>query len=176
MRDKWDERRGASTYGMLTIERACTGVGDTYKSPVNRKSQASDSARKRPQDQRDDTTPPEDNIDGAAKIHMSGSRSRSSVTESDLFSSIAPYPAPIAPEGYYGMVGEFVRLVEPHTEADPNLLLISFLVYAGNCIRPQSTRMGKRGHTPHEPVRLRSGTNINGQERYGSRASRHILP
>lgn len=45
-----------------------------------------------------------------------------------------PWPAPIGVEGHYGLAGEFVRLVEPHTEADPNWLLILFLVYAGNVI------------------------------------------
>ncbi|MCC6389108.1 MAG: helix-turn-helix transcriptional regulator [Bryobacterales bacterium] len=45
-----------------------------------------------------------------------------------------PWPAPIGIEGHYGLAGEFVRLVEPHTEADPNWLLILFLVYAGNVI------------------------------------------
>jgi hypothetical protein len=43
-----------------------------------------------------------------------------------------PWPAPIGEEGHYGLAGEFVRLVEPHTEADPNWLLVLFLVYAGN--------------------------------------------
>jgi len=34
----------------------------------------------------------------------------------------------------YGLAGEFVRLVEPETEADPVALLIQFLVAAGNAI------------------------------------------
>ncbi len=39
---------------------------------------------------------------------------------------------PFSPEAFYGVAGDFVRLVEPHTEADPAALLGSFLVAAGN--------------------------------------------
>jgi hypothetical protein len=44
------------------------------------------------------------------------------------------YPSPLGPEAYYGVAGEFVRLVEPHSEADSNFTLIQFLVYAGNLL------------------------------------------
>ena len=50
----------------------------------------------------------------------------------ESFTKIAPYPKPLEPEAYYGIAGQFVRLIEPHTEADPNFLLLSFLVYTGN--------------------------------------------
>jgi primase-polymerase (primpol)-like protein len=30
MRPKWDEKRGAQTYGQMTIEKACSGVSQTY--------------------------------------------------------------------------------------------------------------------------------------------------
>lgn len=43
-----------------------------------------------------------------------------------------PYPNPIGDAAYYGVAGEFVRLVADHTEADPNVLLMLFLTYAGN--------------------------------------------
>ena len=52
--------------------------------------------------------------------------------ETSAFDRIAPYPKSLSEEAYYGIAGQFVRLVEPHTEADPNFLLISFLIYAGN--------------------------------------------
>jgi len=35
---------------------------------------------------------------------------------------------------FYGLAGDFVRLIEPHTEADKMSLLSQFLVYAGNII------------------------------------------
>jgi len=49
-------------------------------------------------------------------------------------------PAPVGPQrptldpvALYGLAGEFVRLVEPETEADPAALLFSFLLAAGHC-------------------------------------------
>jgi hypothetical protein len=43
-----------------------------------------------------------------------------------------PYPKPIGEEGYYGVIGKIVKAIEPHTEADPNFLLVNLLVAAGN--------------------------------------------
>lgn len=40
----------------------------------------------------------------------------------------------LAPEALYGLAGDFVRLVEPHTEAAPVALLMHFLVMVGNAI------------------------------------------
>ena len=40
----------------------------------------------------------------------------------------------MAPEAFYGLAGEFVRLVEPHTESDPAALLLQFLIGFGNLI------------------------------------------
>ena len=44
------------------------------------------------------------------------------------------WPAPMAPEAFHGLPGEFVRLVDPHTEADPAGLLVQFLVAVGSVI------------------------------------------
>ena len=49
--------------------------------------------------------------------------------------SLTPeWPAPMAPEAFHGLPGEFVRLVDPHTEADPAGLLVQFLVAVGSVI------------------------------------------
>jgi DNA-binding transcriptional ArsR family regulator len=40
----------------------------------------------------------------------------------------------MAPEAFHGLPGEFVRLVDPHTEADPAGLLVQFLVAVGSVI------------------------------------------
>jgi hypothetical protein len=40
----------------------------------------------------------------------------------------------LKPEALYGLAGDFVRIVEPHTEADPVALLVQFLVSFGNII------------------------------------------
>lgn len=45
---------------------------------------------------------------------------------------VVPWPKPINETGRYGIAGEFLNLIEPHTEADPNALLLTFLTYAGN--------------------------------------------
>ncbi len=45
-----------------------------------------------------------------------------------------PWPAPLAPAAFHGLAGEFVRLVEPHTEADPAAVLVQFLVAFGSCV------------------------------------------
>lgn len=43
-----------------------------------------------------------------------------------------PHPQPIGLAAHHGIVGRFVSLVSPHTEADPSFLVLLFLVYAGN--------------------------------------------
>ena len=44
---------------------------------------------------------------------------------------MSDWPAPITEHALHGLAGEFVRLVEPHTEADPIALLIQLLVAFG---------------------------------------------
>ena len=44
---------------------------------------------------------------------------------------MSDWPAPIAEQALHGPAGEFVRMVEPHTEADPIALLIQLLVAFG---------------------------------------------
>lgn len=55
-----------------------------------------------------------------------------------VFNNVAPYPAPLGEDAYYGIAGRFVQLVEPHTEADPSFMLIQFLAYAGNVLGRKS--------------------------------------
>jgi Protein of unknown function (DUF3987) len=45
-----------------------------------------------------------------------------------------PWPTPLGDDAYHGLAGEFVRLIEPHTEADAVALLVQFLCMIGNCI------------------------------------------
>ena len=46
----------------------------------------------------------------------------------------AAWPDPLEEPAYHGVVGEFVRMVEPHTEADPAALLVQFLIGIGNLV------------------------------------------
>jgi hypothetical protein len=48
--------------------------------------------------------------------------------------SSAKWPDPLAEEAFHGIAGNYVRLVEPASEADPAALLLQFLVMAGNVI------------------------------------------
>jgi hypothetical protein len=42
------------------------------------------------------------------------------------------WPDPIGDAAYIGPAGEFVALAEPHSEADPNCLLVQFLIASGS--------------------------------------------
>lgn len=44
------------------------------------------------------------------------------------------WPQPLAEEALYGLTGDIVKTIEPHTEADPAALLISYFVMFGNII------------------------------------------
>lgn len=50
--------------------------------------------------------------------------------------AVPDWPAPPADPAWRGPAGELVRLIEPHTEADPVAILIQFLVGFGNLVGP----------------------------------------
>jgi len=56
------------------------------------------------------------------------------------------WPAPLKEEAFHGLAGDFVKLIEPHTEADPAAILIQFLAAYGNCI-------GRNAYYPVESTR-----------------------
>jgi hypothetical protein len=75
------------------------------------------------------------------------------------------WPEPLAAEALQGLAGEFVRLVEPHSESDPAALLIQFLVGFGNLIGRSPPRY--RIPSPsHEPLRLASGSDLERPQGY----------
>ena len=45
-----------------------------------------------------------------------------------------PWPEPLAPEGFHGLAGELVAMLDPHTEADPVAVLLSFFVAFGGVV------------------------------------------
>ena len=47
---------------------------------------------------------------------------------------INPWPEPPRNEAFHGLLGDIVRTIEPHTEADPLALLATLLVFFGNAI------------------------------------------
>lgn len=63
------------------------------------------------------------------------------------------WPDPLGKDAYHGVVGEYVRLVDPHTEGDPAAVLIQTLICLGNAM----------GRNPHFYVEAtRHGTNLFG--------------
>jgi hypothetical protein len=57
------------------------------------------------------------------------------------------WPPPAAREAFYGLAGEVVNAIQPHTEADPHALLASLLVAVGNAIgRGAYFRVGQQRH------------------------------
>ena len=64
---------------------------------------------------------------------------------------MSDWPAPITAHALHGPAGEFVRLVEPHTEADPIALLIQLLVAFGVAAgRHAHLRIEASRHYPNE--------------------------
>jgi hypothetical protein len=112
MRDKWDEKHGAQTYGDITIARALEGRSEFYD--WNR----GDEYRR--------TT------------------SKQSGSDAEALPSRREWPTPLAAAAFHSLAGDFVRLVEPHTEADPAALLIQFLVAFGNLIGRVAYRIAER--------------------------------
>jgi hypothetical protein len=78
-----------------------------------------------------------------------GRGARAVPMDGDSAAAHGDWPEPPSPEAFHGLVGEFVRLVEPHTEADPVALLLSFFVACGNVIgrRPHFEADGARHYT-----------------------------
>lgn len=51
-----------------------------------------------------------------------------------IFKDDCEFPAPLNNDAYYGIFGDFVRKIVPHTEADPVGVLISIMVAFGNVL------------------------------------------
>lgn len=62
-------------------------------------------------------------------LDLSATRDSAAYTPADN-----PWPDPLAEAAYYGLAGEIVRALEPHTEADPAAILAQLLVLFGNCV------------------------------------------
>lgn len=109
MRPKWEERRGTDTYGEITVKGAIDRRSE-YWQPGERFA-----------DYREWTAT---------------QRGDKAAGEPDAKAWTPPantWPEPLADEAYYGLAGDFVRAVEPESEADPVAILGQFLVLFGNC-------------------------------------------
>ena len=64
---------------------------------------------------------------------------------------MSSWPEPVAEPALHGPAGEFVQLIEPHTEADPIALLVQFLVSFGVAAgRHAHLRIEASHHYPNE--------------------------
>jgi hypothetical protein len=69
------------------------------------------------------------------------------LTCDDPLSSFSSFVRPpLSDSALYGLAGEVVQAIEPHTEADPAALLISYLVMLGNACGPQPSAVGADWH------------------------------
>jgi len=127
MHDKWDTRHGSDgrTYGQMTIDKALAGRTEFYE--------------------------PGEGCEGYGAEPNAGA---THTTDAAVWTPPAPsWPAPLAPAAFHGLLGEFVRLTRPHTEADDAALAVQFLVAAGSVI----------GRGPHVGVEAdRHGLNLFG--------------
>lgn len=61
------------------------------------------------------------------------------------------WPEPLGQQAYYGLAGDIVRAIQPHSESDPVALLIQTLVAFGNVAgRNAHFRVGADKHYPNE--------------------------
>lgn len=78
----------------------------------------------------------------------SGATKKNSVADSPFMSQGREgeevWPDPLAPAAFHGPLGRLVRLTEPHTEADPAVLLVTSLIAFGNLIGRRDDGPGLR--------------------------------
>jgi hypothetical protein len=67
-----------------------------------------------------------------SEVRSSGKADDDSTDLTSLCSCAVDYPTPPDDAAYYGLAGDIVRRIEPHTEADPVALLVQLLVAFGN--------------------------------------------
>lgn len=87
-------------------------------------------------------------VDSALQKYTPGERDAEASTDAPT------WPAPLALEAFADDVGEFVRAVAPHSEADPAALVVQFLAAIGNAVGrgPHFVTDGSRQHTNIWPL------------------------
>lgn len=96
-----------------------------------------------------------------------------SSAEVSALDDIPDYPAPLASSAFLGPLGEHVRLVSPHTEADPSAILLHELVLFGNCVNRSSfLRLGRIDASPNINVAIIGPTSTGRKGTAGFEARR----
>ncbi|PJN50127.1 hypothetical protein PAEVO_51710 [Paenibacillus sp. GM2FR] len=108
MREKWERE----DYRNRTISKALEGVTEQYKGKKN-----------------------------ISDIEIKSSNNRltqlQDIDESEyefVFDTVAEWDGKLGEMALHGLAGDVVRLIDPHTEADPAALLINFLTMFGNMV------------------------------------------
>jgi hypothetical protein len=91
-------------------------------------------------------------------------------TRDELGELPAGWPAPMREEAFVGLAGEFVEMVEPHTEADRHGLLVQYLSAVGNAIGRGPGYMADGAF--HTPLLWPVLVGISGKSRKGTAWSR----
>jgi hypothetical protein len=71
---------------------------------------------------------------------------------------------------YHGLAGNIVRTLEPHTEADPVAILLSFLAMFGNLIGRQVHYLAEGDQHRAKLFVVLSGATAKGRKRNGTRS------
>ena len=69
----------------------------------------------------------------AAEVGLSVDTDPSVAADADS-PAVDPWPEPLRADAYYGIAGEIVQAVEPHSEADPAAVLVQLLAASANAI------------------------------------------
>jgi hypothetical protein len=87
-----------------------------------------------------------------AEARSSGKADDDSTDLTSFSSTAVDYPAPLSEAAYYGLAGDIVRRIDPHTEADKAAVIIHVLTGFGNLV----------GRNPHAIADgSRHGLNLN---------------
>jgi hypothetical protein len=116
MRPKWDTKRGTTTYGAITIEKAIASTTETY-TPRRGRSRRNDTT---------DLMAPVSYLPPPADVNPKA--------EDVPERPVRTWPASPDPCVYRGRLGAYVQMVEPHTEAAPVAILTQVIVLFGNVI------------------------------------------
>ncbi|NCC85551.1 MAG: hypothetical protein EOM03_15695 [Clostridia bacterium] len=149
MREKWDSRRGADTYGSLTIQKALELVQDSGESGWN-----SDAGQR------------------AGKTNNSYSSYNSSDDLENWTPAEKTWPI-LQRAAMPGIIGDFVDVSTENSEADPAAVLATFLVRLG--VEAGSPDIATRPHvfvgeTRHEPRLFAVVTGKSSKARKGTSA------
>ena len=137
----WSKVKSDSEADAALLYKLAYYAGPDGHTQIERLARGSTLARMKWDSKRNDTTWLREQIiracdhrRGETGSQQSGWKNTSTSTSFNSSTINAEWPEPLSRAAYYGLVGEFVDAVEPHTESDPNAILIQTLIACGNLI------------------------------------------